>query len=167
MNRISAEKLHGWITDGRELALLDAREDGEFGTSHLFWAVPCGLARKEIRARALLPRLRVRVCCVDDGSGAAEVLGNWLESIGCTDVSILEGGTKAWEAAGYVLFSGVNVPSKAFGEWVEHHYRTESVEARELKAWIDAKRDMVVLDSRYARRVYPHVDPDRDQRAGR
>ena len=56
MNRISAKKLHGWITDGRELALLDAREDGEFGTSHLFWAVPCGLARKEIRARALLPR---------------------------------------------------------------------------------------------------------------
>ncbi len=48
MNRISAKKLHGWITDGRELALLDAREDGEFGTSHLFWAVPCGLARKEI-----------------------------------------------------------------------------------------------------------------------
>ena len=47
-----------------------------------------------------------------------------------------------------MLFSGVNVPSKAFGEWVEHHYRTESVEARELKAWIDAKRDMVVLDSR-------------------
>jgi rhodanese-related sulfurtransferase len=148
MNRISAKKLHGWITDGRELALLDAREDGEFGTSHLFWAVPCGLARKEIRARALLPRLAVRVCCVDDGGGTAEVLGRWLESVGCTDISILEGGTKAWEAAGYVLFSGVNVPSKAFGEWVEHHYRTESVEARELKAWIDAKRDMVVLDSR-------------------
>ena len=148
MNRISAETLHSWITDGRELALLDAREDGEFGTSHLFWAVPCGLARREIRARALLPRLTVRVCCVDDGAGAAEILGRWLEAIGCTDVSILEGGTKAWEAAGHVLFSGVNVPSKAFGEWVEHHYGTESVDARELKAWIGAKRDMVVLDSR-------------------
>jgi rhodanese-related sulfurtransferase len=148
MNRISAETLHRLITDGQQLALLDAREDGEFGISHLFWAVPCGLARKEIRARALLPRLTVRVCCVDDGGGVAETLGTWLESIGCTDVSILEGGTKAWEAAGYVLFSGVNVPSKAFGEWVEHHYGTESVDARELKAWIDARRDMVVLDSR-------------------
>src|ERR1700688_4126118 len=89
MNRISAETLHGWIIDGQELALLDAREDGEFGTSHLFWAVPCGLARKEIRARALLPRLTVRVCCVDDGSGSAETLGTWLESIGCIEVSIL------------------------------------------------------------------------------
>jgi rhodanese-related sulfurtransferase len=148
MNRISPETLLGWISDGQELALLDAREDGEFGASHLFWAVPCGLARKEIRARALLPRPTVRVCCVDDGRGAAEALATWLESAGFSDVAVLDGGTKAWEAAGNVLFSGVNVPSKAFGEWVEHHYGTESVDARELKAWIDSGRDMVVLDSR-------------------
>src|SRR6201746_2143748 len=148
MNRISAETLLGWTMDGHELALLDAREDGEFGTSHLFWAVPCGLARKEIRARALLPRLATRICCVDDGRGIAETLAAWLESTGAPDVSVLDGGTKAWEAAGQVLFSGVNVPSKAFGEWVEHHYGTESVDAPDLKAWIDAGRDMVVLDSR-------------------
>jgi rhodanese-related sulfurtransferase len=148
MQRINAETLLGWITDGQELALLDAREDGEFGASHLFWAIPCGMARKEIRARALLPRRFTRVCCVDDGRGLAETLATWLESIGCADVAVLEGGTKAWEAAGNVLFSGVNVPSKAFGEWVEHHYGTESVDAPDLKAWIDSGRDMVVLDSR-------------------
>src|SRR3984957_16583426 len=93
MNRISAKTLHGWIIDGQELALLDARGDGEFGTSHLFWAVPCGLARKEIRARALLTRLTVRICCVDDGRGIAEELAGWLESIGCSDVSVFDGGT--------------------------------------------------------------------------
>ena len=150
MDRIDARTLHDWINDGQELALLDAREDGEFGASHLFWAIPCGLARKEIRARALLPRLDARICCVDDGSGLAEELANWLASIGCPRVAVLEGGTPAWEAAGFVLFSGVNVPSKAFGEWVEHHYGTESVDPPELKAWIDSGRDMVVLDSRTA-----------------
>jgi rhodanese-related sulfurtransferase len=150
MKYIDARTLHGWIADGGELALLDAREDGEFGTSHLFWAIPCGLARKEIRARALLPRPTVRICCVDDGRGLAEELAHWLESIGCTDVSVLKGGTAAWKAAGYVLFSGVNVPSKAFGEWVEHHYGTESVDAPELKEWLDSGRNMVVLDSRTA-----------------
>lgn len=148
MKKIDAQTLRAWITDGHELALLDAREDGEFGASHLFWAVPCGLARREIRARALLPRPGVRVCCVDDGRGLAEHLAEWLESVGYTDVHVLDGGTKAWAAAGYTLFSGVNVPSKAFGEWVEHHYGTESVDAKELKAWIDQGRDMVVLDSR-------------------
>ena len=148
MKRITANTLHSWLLDGHELALLDAREDGEFGTSHLFWAVPCPLSRREIRARALLPRLAVRICCVDDGRGLAEQLATWLEGIGCTDVAVLDGGTKAWADAGYELFSGINVPSKAFGEWVEHHYGTESVDATELQSWIASGRNIAVLDSR-------------------
>ncbi len=148
MKRIDAKTLHTWLLDGHELALLDAREDGEFGASHLFWAVPCPLSKREIRARALLPRLTVRICCVDDGRGLAEQLGSWLEGVGFTDVAVLDGGTKAWGAAGYELFSGVNVPSKAFGEWVEHHYGTESVDLPQLKSWIDGGKDIVVLDSR-------------------
>jgi len=31
MRSIDAKTLHNWIGDGHELALLDAREDGEFG----------------------------------------------------------------------------------------------------------------------------------------
>ena len=148
MKRIDAPTLRGWIGDGAELAILDAREEGEFGASHLFWAVPCPFSRRELRARALLPCRATRVVCVDDGRGVAERLAAYLESIGCTDVAVLDGGTRAWAAAGYVLFSGVNVPSKAFGEWVEHHYGTESVDAPVLKQWLDDGRDMVVLDSR-------------------
>jgi rhodanese-related sulfurtransferase len=148
MKHISAATLRDWITDSHELALLDAREEGEFGASHLFWAIPCPLSQVELRARALLPRRTVRIVCVDDDRGLAQRLANWLVADGYTDVSVLDGGTQAWEAAGYVLFSGVNVPSKAFGEWVEHHYGTESVDAPELKAWLDSGRDMVVLDSR-------------------
>ena len=155
MKTIDAKALRGWIEDGQELAIFDAREEGEFGASHLFWAIPCPLSRAEIRAPALLGRRGTRVVCVDDGSGPpgqslAERLATYLASIGCTEISVLAGGTKAWEAAGFVLFSGVNVPSKAFGEWVEHHYGTESVDAPELKQWIDERRDMVVLDSRTA-----------------
>ena len=148
MKRIDAATLRGWIADGTELALLDAREEGEFGASHMFWAVPCPLSQAELRARALLPRRGARIVCTDDGRGLAERLAGWLEQDGCTDVAVLDGGTKAWADAGYVLFSGVNVPSKAFGEWVEHHYGTESVDPSELKAWLDSGRDMVVLDSR-------------------
>src|SRR5580693_1475399 len=148
MKRIDAATLRGWITDEAELALLDAREEGEFGTSHLFWSIPCPLSQVELRARALLPRRGTRIVCTDDGRGVAERLATWLEKDGCSDVAVLQGGTKAWEAAGYVLFSGVNVPSKAFGEWVEHHYGTESVDPPELKSWIDAGQNIVVLDSR-------------------
>jgi rhodanese-related sulfurtransferase len=149
MQMIDATTLKGWINDGQELAILDAREDGEFGKSHLFWANPCGLSRAELRARTLLPRPGVRIACVDGGEGdLATRLADYLEGIGCTDVSVLEGGTPAWAAAGYVLFSGVNVPSKAFGEWVEHHYHTPSVDPEELQAMVDGGEDMVILDSR-------------------
>lgn len=164
MRTIDAATLKAWIGDGRELAILDAREDGEFGRAHLFWAVPCGLSRAEVRARAVLglpgsamqaafglPAARpgARICCVDGGEGGlAERLAAWLEGIGCTDVAVLAGGTPAWGAAGHVVFSGVNVPSKAFGEWVEHHYGTPSVSAEELSAMQAAGEDMVILDSR-------------------
>ncbi|MDE2515788.1 MAG: thiosulfate sulfurtransferase [Rhodospirillales bacterium] len=153
--RISPAALHALIEaparqEGAELAILDAREEGEFGTAHLFWAVPCPLSQCEWRAPALLPGKAARIVCVDDGRGLAERLAAFLLGQGYTDVAVLEGGTPAWAAAGYVLFSGVNVPSKAFGEWVEHQYGTESVDAPELKSWIEAGRDMVVLDSRTA-----------------
>ncbi|MFC7691535.1 hypothetical protein ACFQY5_20110 [Paeniroseomonas aquatica] len=67
MRRITPATLKAWINDGQELAILDAREDGEFGRSHLFWANPCGLSRAELRARLLLPRPATRVVCVDGG----------------------------------------------------------------------------------------------------
>jgi len=148
MKHIDAKTLHDWISDGQELAVIDAREDGEFGTGHLFWAVPFGMAHRETRAHTLLPRKTVRICVTDDGSRLAVNLATWLETNGYSDVAVLAGGTKAWKDAGYVIFSGMNVPSKAFGEWVEHHYGTESVDPPELKQWIDSGRKMIVLDSR-------------------
>lgn len=146
---VDAKTLKFWISDGKELAILDAREEGEFGKSHLFWAIPCPLSKMETRAPVLLPRKSVRVVCADGGTeGYAARLAAYLESMGCTDVHVLDGGAIGWKAAGYVLFSGVNVPSKAFGEWVEHHYETPSVDPAELKVMIDGGEDMVILDSR-------------------
>ena len=148
MRSIGPAALREAIGDGGELALLDAREEGEFGAAHLFWAVPFPLSQAETLVARLLPRLATRIVCVDDGGGLAERLASLLEGLGATDVSVLEGGVSGWGKAGFVIFSGVNVPSKAFGEWVEHHYGTQSVDAGELKAWMDEGRDMVVLDSR-------------------
>src|SRR6185369_1105616 len=63
-------------------------------------------------------------------------------------IEILEGGCAAWRAAGGELFSGVNVPSKAFGEFVEHHYDTPRIPAQELKQLQDSGTKLVILDSR-------------------
>jgi rhodanese-related sulfurtransferase len=85
----------------------------------------------------------------DDGDGAAAGrAAAILARNGYTDLGILEGGVDAWAAAGYELFSGVNVPSKAFGEYIEHESGTPSIAATELEKLLRDKADIVVLDSR-------------------
>jgi hypothetical protein len=69
MREISAQALRSCLVDGGELAVLDAREEGEFGLSHLFWATSCSLSQVETRAPRLLPGRSVRIVCVDDSRG--------------------------------------------------------------------------------------------------
>jgi rhodanese-related sulfurtransferase len=145
---VSAATVKAWLSDGRELALLDAREEGEFGAAHAFWAVPCPLSQAELRAPRLMPRRSVRTVCMDGGEGYATRLAELLRSLGWTDVHVMKGGVQGWVAAGFEVFSGVNVPSKAFGEWVEHHYDTPSVSAEELHAMQARGDDILIVDSR-------------------
>ena len=145
---VSAPELKAMLHDGGELALLDVREEGAHSQSHLFYTVPMPLSTLELQVSALVPRLGTRVVLVDAGGGFAERAAKKLINIGYWDVSCLDGGIKSWEAAGYVLFSGVHVPCKAFGEFVEHHYGTPHIDAVVLRAKMDAGDDLVVLDSR-------------------
>jgi rhodanese-related sulfurtransferase len=148
VREVSPEELRAALLLGEEIAVVDAREEGEFGRSHLFWAVPVPLSKREWRSRALLPRKATPVVCVDGGEGYAAKLAEYLTSAGYTDVAVLKGGTPGWVAAGFVAFSGVHVPSKAFGEWVEHHYGTESLDPPELDALVRSGVKHVILDSR-------------------
>ena len=125
--RIDAATLKTTIKDGKELALLDVREDGQFGEGHLLLTVPVPYSMLEARLDTLLPRRDVRTVLVDDGDGVAERAAERMAAVGFTDVSILDGGVAAWAKAGYVIFKGVNVPSKAFGEVVEHAAHTPSI----------------------------------------
>jgi rhodanese-related sulfurtransferase len=146
---VSAQQLRAMLLDGEEIALLDVREEAEFGARHILLAVNLPLSRLELRAANLVPRTATRVVvCDGDGDGRAHRAAARLEFYGYSAVQVLGGGTQAWADAGYEVFSGVNVPSKLFGEFIEHHYATPSLSAEELKARMDAGADMVVLDSR-------------------
>jgi rhodanese-related sulfurtransferase len=130
------------------LALIDLREELIFSRSHLLWARNVPLSRLELRFAALVPRKATRIVLIDDNDGLVQRAAAILGCAGYTDISYLDGGNAAWAAAGFELFSGVNVPSKAFGEFIEHASATPSVSAEELDALMRAKTDMVVLDSR-------------------
>jgi rhodanese-related sulfurtransferase len=136
------------LNDGRELALIDLREELIFSRSHLLWARSVPLSRLELRFAALVPRKTTRIVLCDDGDGAVERAAKILRAAGYTDLNILQGGLQAWDNAGYELFSGVNVPSKAFGEHIEHVSHTPSVSPEELDGLMKSGTDMVVVDSR-------------------
>ncbi len=146
--RVSAAALRAMLLDEAELALLDVREERIFSERHLLFARSLPLSRLELRMARLVPRRATRIVLVDDGDGLAERAAGVLASHGYSDVHILDGGNAAWAAAGYELFSGMNVPSKAFGEFIEHENGTPSISAEKLNALMQSGADMVVLDSR-------------------
>lgn len=146
---ISSVALKERLIAGVELALLDVREQGVHYQGHPFFACSLPLSRLELMVHDLVPRQSVPLVLLDGGNeGLAERAAAKLAGLGYTDIAILEGGCAGWKAAGGELFSGVNVPSKAFGEFIEHHYDTPRVPPAEIEQLIASGRKLVILDSR-------------------
>ena len=147
-NDVNAATLHAWLQDGQEIALLDVREHGQYGEGHPFFAVNLPYSRLELDAPRLVPRLATRTVLLDDGNDVAEKAARRLTVLGYSQLHVLDGGAPAWARAGHTLFKGVNLPSKTFGELVEHHLHTPQVSAQALREWLAAGDDLLLLDGR-------------------
>lgn len=145
---IDADTLKSWLHDDQELALFDVREHGLYGTQHLLFAIPLPYSVLERDIERLAPRRHVRLVLMDDDETVANRAAKRLVAYGYTNVHVLRHGIQSWRDAGYGLFAGVNVPSKTFGELVEHTCNTPSVSARQLSQWITDDKNIVVLDGR-------------------
>ncbi|MEZ5815950.1 MAG: rhodanese-like domain-containing protein [Hyphomicrobiaceae bacterium] len=145
---IEARALKAALKEPGEIALLDVREVGTYSEGHPLFAVPVAYSRLELDIERLVPRRATRIVVFDSGEGLAEKAARRLESMGYTDVAVLQGGAPAWKAAGFTLFEGVNVPSKAFGEIVEIARHTPRIKARELIAMQERGDKMVIVDGR-------------------
>jgi rhodanese-related sulfurtransferase len=145
---VSAAAVRAMLQDGSELALIDLREELIYSQNHPLWARNVPLSRLELRFPRLVPRKATRIVLCDDDDGLTARAARVLSDAGYSDISYLQGGVRAWEAAGYVLFSGMHVPSKAFGEFVEHEAGTPSIAPQELDALQRAGADIKILDSR-------------------
>jgi rhodanese-related sulfurtransferase len=132
-----------------EVAFLDVREEGAFNAGHPLTIVSAPFSHLETRLVALVPRRATRIVLMDEhGEGLAERAARRMARWGYTDISLLQDGLRGWREAGLEVFAGIYVPSKAFGEFVEHRYGTPAIDAQELRRWIDQGKDMVILDSR-------------------
>lgn len=146
--RITAREVRALTQADGEVAILDVREEGVHARAHLFLATSAPLSHLEMRIARLVPRLGTRIVLVDDDESLAQRAARVLRRLGYRDLHVLAGGNAGWKAAGYELYSGVHVPSKAFGEHIEHRDNTPRIAAAELKAMQDAGKDLIVLDSR-------------------
>lgn len=149
MQYIDAKTLKLWLHSDEELAVLDVREHGQYGESHLFLASSLPFSRLEYEITRLVPRKNVKIVLYDeDGQSVCLQAAKALKLLGYSNLFVLNGGTQAWSAAGYTLFAGVNLPSKTFGELIEHHFHTPRITAAELMNKIQSSEDVIILDGR-------------------
>jgi rhodanese-related sulfurtransferase/predicted metal-dependent enzyme (double-stranded beta helix superfamily) len=145
---ITPHALKAALSDGEEIALLDVRETGVFTHRHLLLAASAPLWRLELLIDRLVPRRGTRIVLTDADESLAHQAAARLVRLGWRNVSVLAGGTDGWEAAGYEVFSGSNVPTKAFGEVIEHEKHTPWIAVDELHRRVERGDDIVVVDSR-------------------
>jgi len=131
-----------------EIALLDLRFEAAFATGHPLFAANMAVDRIAVEAAVRLPRKDVPVVLFDDGEGLAADGAERLAALGYSNVRALDGGLRAWRAAGYEVFEDVNSYSKAFGELVEARRHTPSFSADEVAKLIADKANIAILDVR-------------------
>lgn len=147
---VSPEALRERLLGTEEFALLDVREQGVHCRGHPFFACSLPLSRLELMVEDLVPRRDAPLLLLDGGGDEdlAARAARRLGELGYNEIEILAGGCARWKDTGGELFSGVNVPSKAFGEFVEHRYNTPRIPPQELKRLQESGARLVILDSR-------------------
>jgi len=160
IEEIEASALRERLQQSGELAFIDVREAGEFGHGHALLAANLPLSELEVKAIRTIPRLSTPVIVQDQdgGSRAGHAIAR-LQQLGYSNLSLARGGVDSWQLAGYSLFQGVNVPSKAFSEWTELQAHTPAISAEQVYRWQQDGKPFLLLDGRTAQEFRQHHIP--------
>ena len=145
---LSCDRLATLMASMGFYALMDVRERGEFNDCQILGATSLPRSQIEFRIAALVPDRGIPLIVYDEGGARAPLAAATLLGLGYEQVSILDGGLGAWKTEGRPVVSGVNVPSKAFGEKVHHERSVPDLASEELKALKDRSEELIILDTR-------------------
>ncbi len=145
---LSASALHDALKGDAEIALLDSRDEAIYDTGHLLMASCVPLSRLELMLPPLVPKAGTRIVWYDNGDGTAERAAERAQTLGYTNITVLDGGLAAWRDAGFMIYEGVHVPSKAFAEVIEHERGTPSISVEEFNAMTASGADVKLFDTR-------------------
>ncbi len=137
------------LMESRDLfAVFDVRERGEYNDCQIPNTTSLPRSQIEFRLAQLVPKRGVPLVVYDEGGQRAALAAQTIAGLGFEQVAILAGGIAAWQNDGRRTVSGVNVPSKAFGEQVYHEREVPEVSPEELKRLIDRSDELTILDMR-------------------
>jgi len=128
--------------------LLDIRDPVEAERGHIPGATNLPRRRIEFRIGELVRDRSTPIVVYGDADPRAELAAATLAELGYTALAWLENGIEAWRAAGRALATGNNVPSKAFGERVQHREQVPSIDASTLLRWQREGRRIGICDVR-------------------
>ena len=147
-NSISCPDLAALMSSDGLFAVFDVRERGEYNQSQIPKTTSLPRSQIEFRISTLVPRRDIPIVLYDEGDIRAALAASTLTELDYEDVSVLDGGLSTWQAEGRDTVSGVNVPSKAFGEKVHHEQNVPDLSAEELKNLLDRNAELTILDVR-------------------
>jgi rhodanese-related sulfurtransferase len=145
---ISCNDLTSLMASETLYAVFDVRERGEFNAGQISNATSLPRSQIEFRIAELVSDRRIPIVVYDEGEGRAALAAQSLTEFGYEKVSVLDGGLPAWRKEKLPTVSGVNVPSKAFGEKVHHERAVPEISSEELKSLQERAADLMILDMR-------------------
>jgi rhodanese-related sulfurtransferase len=148
MSAVHAGDLAALMRGAAPHAVLDVRERAAYERGHIYWSTSLPRRQLETRLPGLVTAKATPIVLIDEDGGVAELARPTLAAMGYTDVRVLDGGLRAWRAAGRPMVQGLNVPSKVFGERALHEWKTPQVSCPDLARKIASGEDMVIVDSR-------------------
>jgi rhodanese-related sulfurtransferase len=156
---ISATNLAALMASDSLYAVFDVRERGEFNECQIADTTSLPRSQIEFRVAQLVPNRKVLIVVYDEGGERARPAAKTLVDLGYEQISILEGGLTEWRRQGRATVSGVNVPSKAFGEKVHQERSIPEMDPEELNRLQQEGAELTILDVRtpeeYARFCIP------------
>jgi rhodanese-related sulfurtransferase len=147
-NQISCRDLAALMAFETLYAVFDVRERGEFNLGQISNATSLPRSQIEFRIAELVPDRRIPIVVYDEGEGRAGLAARTLGEFGYENVSILDGGLPEWRKEKLPAVSGVNVPSKAFGERVHHERTIPEISPEELRNLQERAADLMIFDVR-------------------
>ena len=147
-NEIDCAQLAALLASDGLFAVFDTRERGEYNECQIPHTTSLPRSQIELRIAGLVPNRDIPIVLYDEGGVRARLAAATLIELGYDNVAILDGGLAGWQAEGRQTVSGVNVPSKAFGEKVHHERNVPDIAPEDLKLLLDSHADVTILDMR-------------------